>query len=190
MTDAPIFIMASCHMNLTHEEDRRKFPPMKEEEIQLAVLAMRAGRTVIANCDLFHGVTFEFRSGDHRAALKPFDPPWPNLDSPGRPMMRNLFPAPRTETADVEATMRLAKTAGEIRQRLEDPGSDFNVLLELNRNLEAARKARAVPQPQEPTDAEVEAAARAIGDWVPVLSRQTARLAARAALIAARKARA
>lgn len=35
-----------------------------------------------------------------------------------------------------------------------------------------------------------EAAARAIGDWVPVLSRQTARLAARAALIAARKARA
>lgn len=157
MTDAPIFIMASCHMNLTHEEDRRKFPPMKEEEIQLAVLAMRAGRTVIANCDLFHGVTFEFRSGDHRAALKPFDPPWPNLDSPGRPMMRNLFPA-------------------------------------------TAIAGWPVPQPQEPTDAEVEAAAMATQTartgkpslWRrgSDMQRDRYRKEARAALIAARKARA
>ena len=40
-----------------------------------------------------------------------------------------------------------------------------------------------------PTDAEVEAAAKAICDWVPALRRQTARLVARAALLAGRKGR-
>jgi len=168
-----------------------------EEQIADTVKALREGKSVIANCIFARGVGIK-DDGNGRFTVHL----WPVLDSPDRPMTRNMFPAPRTETAgwpnavlppkeeDLEATMRLAKTARGIRQRLEDPKSDFNVLLDKNRELEAARKARAVPQPpQEPTSAEVEAAAAAIRDWSRQVGLRTAEQVACAVLAAARKAR-
>lgn len=134
-----------------------------EEQIAGAVKALREGKSVIANCIIAAGLTVE-ESETGRFTIRPRHPF--GTDNPDRPMMRNLFPAPRTETAgwpnavlppsddDLEATMRLSKAAGEIRQRLLDPKSDFNVLLEKNRDLETARKARSTEGPRNSSEEE------------------------------------